>query len=206
MFLRFICPAIVAPELEGLVSTTPTKEMRRGLLLIAKIIQNLANNVLFGTKEPYMFPLNPFLVQNIQLVTEFLREISVSCLDLVRLPCAPNELLLRCLRNTGSPVQIQAFSILDPVSLCIDSYMTTGIIFARPSWPEKEKGVCEVPQSSHAAHRPYSSRSGISLRTLAPHHWRYLGTGPISRPTLRPCTLGSRISCFGMLSRVQSHF
>lgn len=52
--------------------------MRRGLLLIAKIIQNLANNVLFGTKEPYMFPLNGFLVQNISVVTSFLREISVS--------------------------------------------------------------------------------------------------------------------------------
>lgn len=78
VFLRFICPAIVAPEAEGLVSVAPTKEMRRGLLLIAKVIQNLANNVLFGTKEPYMFPLNPFLVQNIHLVTGFLREISVS--------------------------------------------------------------------------------------------------------------------------------
>lgn len=52
--------------------------MRRGLLLIAKIIQNLANNVLFGTKEPYMFPLNLFLVQNIHVVMGFLREISVS--------------------------------------------------------------------------------------------------------------------------------
>ncbi|KAM4066974.1 GTPase-activator protein for ras-like GTPase domain-containing protein [Hirsutella rhossiliensis] len=77
VFLRFICPAIVAPESEGLVSSAPTKGMRRGLLLIAKIIQNLANNVLFGAKEPYMFPLNPFLVQNIHLVTGFLREISV---------------------------------------------------------------------------------------------------------------------------------
>ncbi|UNI16248.1 Ras GTPase activating protein ira2 [Purpureocillium takamizusanense] len=76
MFLRFICPAIVAPESEGLVSTVPTKEMRRGLLLIAKVIQNLANNVLFGTKEPYMFPLNPFLVQNIGFVTTFLSRIS----------------------------------------------------------------------------------------------------------------------------------
>ncbi|KAG5954004.1 hypothetical protein E4U53_002877 [Claviceps sorghi] len=77
VFLRFFCPAIVAPETDNLVSTSPTKEMRRGLLLIAKIIQNLANNVLFGTKEPYMFPLNPFLVQNIHIVTGFLREISV---------------------------------------------------------------------------------------------------------------------------------
>ena len=78
MFLRFFCPAIVAPEVEGLVSATPSKEMRRGLLLIAKIIQNLANNVLFGAKEPYMFPLNRFLAQNIWRVTTFLREISVS--------------------------------------------------------------------------------------------------------------------------------
>ncbi|RDA91312.1 hypothetical protein CP533_3012, partial [Ophiocordyceps camponoti-saundersi (nom. inval.)] len=77
VFLRFICPAIVAPESERLVSSMPTKEMRRGLLLIAKIIQNLANNVLFGTKEPYMFPLNPFLIQNIHLITGFLREITV---------------------------------------------------------------------------------------------------------------------------------
>lgn len=78
IFLRFFCPAIVAPDAEGLISTAPSKEMRRGLLLIAKIVQNLANNVLFGAKEPYMFPLNDFLTQNIYYVTTFLREISVS--------------------------------------------------------------------------------------------------------------------------------
>lgn len=78
IFLRFFCPAIVAPDVEGLTSTTPSKEMRRGLLLIAKIIQNLANNVLFGAKESYMFPLNDFLTQNIYRVTTFLREISAS--------------------------------------------------------------------------------------------------------------------------------
>ena len=78
IFLRFFCPAIVAPDVEGLISTAPSKEMRRGLLLIAKIIQNLANNVLFGAKESYMFPLNDFLTQNIYEVTAFLRAISVS--------------------------------------------------------------------------------------------------------------------------------
>ncbi|KAH8162171.1 hypothetical protein CIB48_g6067 [Xylaria polymorpha] len=65
IFLRFFCPAIVAPESEKLVDEPPSKEMRRGLLLIAKVIQNLANNVLFGAKEPYMYPLNDFLTQNI---------------------------------------------------------------------------------------------------------------------------------------------
>ena len=78
IFLRFFCPAIVAPDVEGLISTAPSKEMRRGLLLIAKIIQNLANNVLFDAKESYMFPLNDFLTQNIYEVTAFLRAISVS--------------------------------------------------------------------------------------------------------------------------------
>ncbi|MBE3043264.1 hypothetical protein IMZ48_11975 [Candidatus Bathyarchaeota archaeon] len=76
IFLRFFCPAICAPE-EGLVSSPPSKEMRRGLLLIAKVIQNLANNVLFGAKEPYMYPLNDFLASNIYKVTTFLRAISV---------------------------------------------------------------------------------------------------------------------------------
>lgn len=97
IFLRFFCPAIVAPEAEGLVSTPPSKEMRRGLLLIAKIIQNLANNVLFGAKEPYMFPLNDFLTQNIYHVTTFLREISVS---------GPSKLSMTQsvdLQDTGSP-------------------------------------------------------------------------------------------------------
>lgn len=82
IFLRFFCPAIVAPQAEGLISNTPSKEMRRGLLLIAKIVQNLANNVLFGAKESYMFPLNDFLTQNIYRVTTFLREISVCSLPL----------------------------------------------------------------------------------------------------------------------------
>ncbi|KAL2257760.1 hypothetical protein VTK26DRAFT_9213 [Humicola hyalothermophila] len=76
IFLRFFCPAIVAPEVEGLVSSPPPKEMRRGLLLIAKVIQTLANNVLFGAKEPYMFPLIDFLTHNIYKITSFLREIS----------------------------------------------------------------------------------------------------------------------------------
>ncbi|KAI9761574.1 MAG: 3-dehydroquinate dehydratase (3-dehydroquinase) [Chaenotheca gracillima] len=76
IFLRFFCPAIVAPDSEGLVTSSPSKEMRRGLLLIGKVVQNLANNVLFGVKEPYMAPLNDFLAQNIWDVTAFLRTIS----------------------------------------------------------------------------------------------------------------------------------
>jgi neurofibromin 1 len=55
-----------------------SQKTRRSLLLVAKVVQNLANNVLFGTKEQYMSPLNDFLAQNIYRVTAFLRDISVS--------------------------------------------------------------------------------------------------------------------------------
>jgi neurofibromin 1 len=78
IFLRFFCPAIVSPESEGLVKNTASisREMRRGFLIATKIIQNLANNVLFGAKESYMIVLNDFLTSNIYKVASFLREIS----------------------------------------------------------------------------------------------------------------------------------
>ena len=50
--------------------------VRRGLMVIAKIIQNLANNILFG-KELHMVILNDFLKDNIVTVTKFLSEINV---------------------------------------------------------------------------------------------------------------------------------
>lgn len=51
--------------------------IRRGLMVIAKIIQNLANNIFFG-KEAYMVALNDFLGNNIINVTRFLSELNAS--------------------------------------------------------------------------------------------------------------------------------
>lgn len=78
IFLRFFCPAIVSPETEGLVKNTASisRDMRRGFLIATKVIQNLANNVLFGAKETYMIVLNDFLLSNIYKVASFLREIA----------------------------------------------------------------------------------------------------------------------------------
>ncbi|KAF9540942.1 Ras GTPase activating protein ira2 [Mortierella hygrophila] len=77
IFLRFLCPAIVAPESDGLLhAPIENTKVRRGLLLITKVIQNLANNVLFGAKEPFMIVLNTFLTSNIHKVTRFLGNIS----------------------------------------------------------------------------------------------------------------------------------
>jgi len=51
--------------------------LRRGLMVIAKIIQNLANNIFFG-KEAHMTVLNKFLEGNIANITRFLSEMHVS--------------------------------------------------------------------------------------------------------------------------------
>ncbi|KAJ7620066.1 hypothetical protein FB45DRAFT_146957 [Roridomyces roridus] len=80
IFLRFISPAIVAPEtidveLPKDLSQEAQTTIRRGLMVIAKIIQNLANNLFFG-KEKHMVPLNTFLQANIAIVTRFLSELN----------------------------------------------------------------------------------------------------------------------------------
>jgi hypothetical protein len=76
IFLRFISPAVVAPETIDI--EIPYEEaiiMRRGLMVITKIIQNLANNIFFG-KEQHMMCLNAFLQDNIVNVTKYLSELN----------------------------------------------------------------------------------------------------------------------------------
>jgi len=72
MFLRFICPAIAAPESYKL-SPIENPEARRTLLLVGKILQNLANGVEF--KEPYLQDMNAFLSRNAQRVHNFFQKL-----------------------------------------------------------------------------------------------------------------------------------
>lgn len=68
IFLRFICPAIVSPDSYGIVNHPLNATQRRTLILISKVLQNLANGVKFGSKESYMTPANVFLEENESLV------------------------------------------------------------------------------------------------------------------------------------------
>ena len=80
MFLRFISPAIVSPEsIDVELPKENEATMKRGLMVVAKVIQNLANNMFFG-KQVHMSPLNEFLKNNIVVVTRFLSELNV-CID-----------------------------------------------------------------------------------------------------------------------------
>ncbi|KAJ3330367.1 Ras GTPase activating protein ira2 [Blyttiomyces sp. JEL0837] len=81
IFLRFICPVIVAPETFNIVPPIESRDIRRGLVLATKVIQNLSNNVLFGAKESYMTDLNDLLRRNIGRVHGFLRFISDKTAD-----------------------------------------------------------------------------------------------------------------------------
>ncbi|KAI0089247.1 hypothetical protein BDY19DRAFT_1089227 [Irpex rosettiformis] len=74
IFLRFISPAIVNPSLVDVEAPTDPV-IRRGLMNIAKIVQNLANNIFFG-KEVHMTPLNDFLSANIVNITRYLSEVN----------------------------------------------------------------------------------------------------------------------------------
>lgn len=73
---RFISPAVVTPSTID-VEVPPNEAVRRGLMLMGKIVQNLANNIFFG-KEAHMAVLNPYLKENISIVTRFLSEVNVS--------------------------------------------------------------------------------------------------------------------------------
>ncbi|KAL7986978.1 hypothetical protein Chor_005897 [Crotalus horridus] len=63
MFLRFINPAIVSPYEAGILDKKPPPRIERGLKLMSKVLQSIANHVLF-TKEEHMRPFNDFVKSN----------------------------------------------------------------------------------------------------------------------------------------------
>uniref|UniRef100_A0A3B4DLG7 RAS p21 protein activator 1 n=1 Tax=Pygocentrus nattereri TaxID=42514 RepID=A0A3B4DLG7_PYGNA len=75
VFLRLICPAIVNPRIFNIIADPPSTTASRTLTLVAKAIQNLANLVEFGTKEPYMEGVNSFIKSNKNRMIMFLDEL-----------------------------------------------------------------------------------------------------------------------------------
>lgn len=80
VFLRFINPALVSPCESGMTDLEITSRMKRGLTLMCKIMQNIANHVLF-TKEAYMKPFNEFLKTNFDAARMFFHQIATECDD-----------------------------------------------------------------------------------------------------------------------------
>jgi hypothetical protein len=56
----------------------PSQTARRGLILVSKLLQNLANGLEFGNKEPAMASFNPFISDNKEKVEAFFNILAVS--------------------------------------------------------------------------------------------------------------------------------
>ncbi|KAJ6236039.1 neurofibromin [Anaeramoeba flamelloides] len=77
LFLRFICPSIIVPEKMGITEKIPTKNSRNSLILISKIIQNVANRIHF--KQSEFAPLNPLCDEFIPKIEIFLNKVVQPC-------------------------------------------------------------------------------------------------------------------------------
>jgi len=92
---RFISPVVVSPsEIDIEIPQTNPVVLRQGLMIIAKIIQTLANNILFG-REAHMSVLNPFLQAKIMEVFKFLSELSVRVEFEFFISWLPNSIIQR---------------------------------------------------------------------------------------------------------------
>ncbi|KAJ2943372.1 hypothetical protein O0L34_g12181 [Tuta absoluta] len=78
LFLRFINPAIVSPQEMGVVCRSVPACVKRGLMLMSKILQNIANHVEFS-KEQHMLPFNHFLRSHFEAGRKFFIQIASDC-------------------------------------------------------------------------------------------------------------------------------
>ncbi|KAI9265605.1 hypothetical protein BY458DRAFT_438052 [Sporodiniella umbellata] len=79
VFLRLFNPAILTPESFGISKQAlpKSKDAKKILLQATRLMQNIANNVMFGAKEPHLISLNDFITSNLYRVANFLREIAM---------------------------------------------------------------------------------------------------------------------------------
>ncbi|KAJ6228058.1 notch ligand family member [Anaeramoeba flamelloides] len=102
MILRYFVPAITACDDYGIISEDPDDELLRTLILVAKVLINLANGTLFGVKEEYMSTLNDFINDNQDRVNQYLLEISTPTeesmdeLSFENSPLPPDVLEISC--------------------------------------------------------------------------------------------------------------
>ena len=71
-------PILKAMKLPKILDTSD----RRRLILVTKIVQNLANGVLFGSKEKFMLPFNSMIKNAIQKRNLFLDALAANVRDI----------------------------------------------------------------------------------------------------------------------------
>ncbi|KAF4550510.1 putative GTPase-activating protein 6 [Elsinoe fawcettii] len=113
LFLRFFCPAVLSPKLFGLLKEDPKPRAKRTFVLIAKSLQTMANMATFGSKEPWMEPMNSFLNSNREDFKKFIEEVCyvphppAALADTVPAYSTPNQI-----RNRLPPTSKEGFPSL----------------------------------------------------------------------------------------------
>lgn len=76
LFLRFLCPAIVAPDGHKIIEGVITDSQRRMLILVSKILQTIANEREFEDKEEYMKCMNPLVLEYQGIIQYFFNQLA----------------------------------------------------------------------------------------------------------------------------------
>ncbi|KAJ6234667.1 ras gtpase-activating protein [Anaeramoeba flamelloides] len=100
MFLRFISPALVVPESIGIVKKSVNRESRKGLILVSKLIQNIANNT--HLKEESLFFLNYLVDDSHQEMISFLDQLAEPVYIVKSLADSKDFLILKKVIDSGN--------------------------------------------------------------------------------------------------------
>ncbi|CUS22629.1 LAQU0S06e02366g1_1 [Lachancea quebecensis] len=75
IFLRFFCPALVSPDAENIVDIV-TPPQKRSFVIMAKVVQNIANGSINSMKWPLLNSRSSFLYDCSEKVSKYLTEIA----------------------------------------------------------------------------------------------------------------------------------
>ncbi len=177
---RLVNPALVTPERFGLLGNgvVITKNARRNLTLITKLLQNLSNGIPFGSKEQYMTPMNSYIENNQDKMNSFLTKLAnMSSAHVRRSEGSEDadsghkkigEFRLELIKSSDLNLLYQmAFNYKHKV---LESLQTELIKFQEKSF-EKEEEFFQVldslgPPVSKATTISSSSSSGLSSKTV----------------------------------------
>jgi hypothetical protein len=133
-FLRLICPPLTLPPAD--LNLTPIQ--RRNLILVSKIVQQIANGELYST-EGNMAAMNPYIEGRIPIFRQFLESLSSSVPD-----CPPSPLLGAL--SSREREQVQRDGVVKLFSYCVkNEHRFSEVVTAFPvlirspqKWPDME--------------------------------------------------------------------
>lgn len=189
IFLRYLCPAILAPSLFNLTDEYPSERANRNLTLVAKTLQTLANFTRYEGKENSMEFLNAFITEESGTMKTFLLQISSPLAEDGWIPnlCNPVEKSdlgrhLSCLHTilfenisklpVDNPKSIRLRQLLDDINS----------IMNRPTIPQLEQ-ISQPTMKTLKKMQSSNSSSSNGEKTFAGITLPWIGTLPKKNKT-----------------------